>query len=233
MKYHQFSAVRLLGQHWCVLTARTFAFRRCIFMLFLSLGLYLLVLLIRANVNIQKTTHGGGCKRACNGLVLLLGEAIDAKRREIPDVLVHPYSQPFDLSRKGRVEEQDWRVCTTLWILEDMRKENGATRVVPGSHRPGWGRGALHRGRHPDEVALSAQAGTVIVLNGHLLHAGGHNQTSGDRWILHGHFRKQGEKNPRDQGAFLTEETRVRLSKEARALLAGGRRRANGELGSP
>ena len=73
-------------------------------MLILSLGLYLLVLLIRANVNIQKTTHGGGCKRACNGLVLLLGEAIDAKRREIPGVLVHPYSQPFDLSRKGRVE---------------------------------------------------------------------------------------------------------------------------------
>jgi len=71
-------------------------------------------------------------------------------------------------------------MCTTIWALTDFTAENGATRIVPGSHKePG----------HPDpddeSIAIAAEmpAGSVLVMDSQLWHCGGPNTTASD-WRL-------------------------------------------------
>lgn len=68
-------------------------------------------------------------------------------------------------------------VCNTMWALTDFTAENGATRVVPGSHRS-------ERVPNPyGETTIPAEMprGSVLVYNGSLWHGGGANATSARR----------------------------------------------------
>src|SRR3984957_15659074 len=68
-----------------------------------------------------------------------------------------------------------YQVCNSIWLLDDFTAGNGATRVVPGSHRFGKKPGDVMtdvRGAHPQEVLLRAPAGTGVVFNSHLWHGG-------------------------------------------------------------
>ena len=74
---------------------------------------------------------------------------------------------------------------TAIIPLVPFDEENGATRLVPGSHitsQPA----SLFRGRQtaPDEIRLIGAAGTAFVFNGHCLHAGGQNRSKSDRHAL-------------------------------------------------
>jgi ectoine hydroxylase-related dioxygenase (phytanoyl-CoA dioxygenase family) len=66
-------------------------------------------------------------------------------------------------------------VCNSMWALTDFTEGNGATRVVPGSHRhpekPEFG-------RHYDTVPAEMPRGSVLVWNGSLWHGGGANRSS-------------------------------------------------------
>ena len=64
-----------------------------------------------------------------------------------------------------------------IWAVTDFTKENGATRVVPGSHL--WEDG---RGAHEDEITYAEmKAGSVIIYTGSVIHSGGANVSSADR----------------------------------------------------
>ncbi|MBK8197055.1 MAG: phytanoyl-CoA dioxygenase family protein [Acidobacteria bacterium] len=65
----------------------------------------------------------------------------------------------------------------TIWAVSDFTRENGATRVVPGSHM--WDDG---RGAHEDEITYAEmKAGSVILYTGSVIHSGGANVSDGDR----------------------------------------------------
>jgi ectoine hydroxylase-related dioxygenase (phytanoyl-CoA dioxygenase family) len=69
-------------------------------------------------------------------------------------------------------------VCNTMWALTDFTEENGATRIVPGTHKaqsPDYG---TFYGSIPAEMAR----GSVLIWHGSLWHGGGANQT-GERRI--------------------------------------------------
>ncbi len=72
---------------------------------------------------------------------------------------------------------------TVLWMLDEFTVRNGATRVVPFSHR---GAAAVPKGLaqpgivHPDEVVLTGRPGDALLLDAHLWHSGREN-TSGSR----------------------------------------------------
>ncbi len=69
--------------------------------------------------------------------------------------------------------------CTAFWALSDFTFENGATRVVPGSHR--WDDERLPR---EDEVAYAEMPkGSVCIFLGSTYHGGGRNIT-GDDWRI-------------------------------------------------
>ena len=116
----------------------------------------------------------------------------------------------------------EFRVCNSIWLLDDFTADNGPTRVVPGSHL----RGSLPKDEmrdpaapHPDEVTLLAPAGTVVIFNSHLWHGGTLNRTAMRRRALHAYFCRRSERQQVDQQQFARAETRARLTPAARYVL--------------
>src|SRR5262245_23974177 len=65
----------------------------------------------------------------------------------------------------------------TIWALTDFTRENGATRIVPGSST--W---PDSRRPRPDEIAYAEmEAGSALVYTGSVFHSGGANQSAAPR----------------------------------------------------
>jgi ectoine hydroxylase-related dioxygenase (phytanoyl-CoA dioxygenase family) len=115
-----------------------------------------------------------------------------------------------------------YEVCNSIWLLDDFTSANGATRVVPGSHRSGKRPGDVMsdvRAANPGEVLLLAPAGTVVVFNSHLWHGGTLNRTSAPRRALHSYFTLRRNPQQLDQGKYLRPETLRRLAPAAQFIL--------------
>jgi ectoine hydroxylase-related dioxygenase (phytanoyl-CoA dioxygenase family) len=99
--------------------------------------------------------------------------------------------QGFHVDAAQPVEPDRQMLANAFWILDDMHEANGATRVIPGSHRlrrvPGRDLQQPHA-RHPDSLTLKAPAGDVIVFSAHLWHAGSKNLSGGRRRIAMAQF---------------------------------------------
>lgn len=66
-------------------------------------------------------------------------------------------------------------VCNTIWALTDFTDENGATRLIPGSHRR---ENAPKYGVEYQTIPAAMPAGSVLVYNGSIWHGGGANKTT-------------------------------------------------------
>jgi len=66
-------------------------------------------------------------------------------------------------------------ICNSMWALTDFTEENGATRVVPGSHTRDH---SPEYGASIDSVPAEMRRGSVLVWHGSLWHGGGANRTS-------------------------------------------------------
>lgn len=123
--------------------------------------------------------------------------------------------------REG-VEPGNYYVCNSIWLLSDFTRENGATRVVPGSHRSRQHpRDALEdpKAPHPEEVILFGKAGTVVVFNAHTWHGGTVNTTDEPRYGLHGYYTRRDQKQQTDQRAMLSGKTVARLNMALRTIV--------------
>jgi ectoine hydroxylase-related dioxygenase (phytanoyl-CoA dioxygenase family) len=122
----------------------------------------------------------------------------------------------------GPVAPDDYYVCNSIWLLDDFTAENGATRVVPGTHRSGQApREALAdpKAPHPQEIKLLAPAGTVVIFNSHVWHGGTLNATDRPRRALHSYFCRRDQPQQLDQRKYIRPETYDRLSQAARFIL--------------
>lgn len=101
------------------------------------------------------------------------------------------------------------RIANAFWMLDDMDESNGATRLIPGTHR-------LRRlpdkalsqpdARHPQARHIVARSGDVLVFSAHLWHAGSKNVSGASRRVVMAHFGRrevaQSRANPQEmQGA--------------------------------
>jgi ectoine hydroxylase-related dioxygenase (phytanoyl-CoA dioxygenase family) len=65
-------------------------------------------------------------------------------------------------------------ICNTMWAITDFTEANGATRLIPGSHRRAEAPNPLER---YDTIAAEMPKGSVLVWVGSLWHGGGANTT--------------------------------------------------------
>ncbi|MEN9938717.1 MAG: hypothetical protein RLZZ387_5296 [Chloroflexota bacterium] len=137
----------------------------------------------------------------------------------------------------GRNAPGDWHVLNCLILFDDMHKDNGATRVVPGSHRwplllpPGRPRPepmtpeeeALlpvdPRQPYPGEIYVSAPAGSVVAINSTIWHGGTKNVSGARRRQLHLSFTRRDLPQQLDQRTYLTPALYERLSPALRYVM--------------
>lgn len=106
----------------------------------------------------------------------------------------------------------------TVWMLDDFTPENGATRLVPGSHRslkkPAWGYDPID-----GEIALTAPAGSLGLWLSHTWHRVGANITDQPRRAIIGYFSQSWVKPFSDFTRSVPTGIIERYSPRARYLL--------------
>ncbi len=89
---------------------------------------------------------------------------------------IHTDDQAIGLKRPHKA-----LVCNSMWALTDFTEANGATRVVPGSHKseafPAFGSGMKF-----DSIPAEMKRGSILIWNGSLWHGGGAN-SAGERRV--------------------------------------------------
>ena len=104
---------------------------------------------------------------------------------------------------------------STVWAINDFTKENGATQVVPGSHK--W-----HKDREPlpEEIAYAEmKAGSVFIYTGSVLHGGGTNVTEQPRLGVFLHYAPSWLRQEENQYLSCPPEVAKGFSPELRSLI--------------
>ncbi|HEY1340371.1 MAG TPA: phytanoyl-CoA dioxygenase family protein [Bryobacteraceae bacterium] len=128
--------------------------------------------------------------------------------------------QPLHADAGAVADERGYWVCNTVWMLDDFTTENGALRVIPGSHT--WRR-VPPPGTYdprPDERLVTAPAGTVVVMNAHMWHGATDNRTARQRRAVHAFYCRRDKPQQQYQKSLLRPETQAKLTPELRELLA-------------
>jgi ectoine hydroxylase-related dioxygenase (phytanoyl-CoA dioxygenase family) len=138
---------------------------------------------------------------------------------------VHPGggAQPLHADMAAVADAQGYWVCNTIWVLDDYTADNGALRLVPGSHR--WQKlpqEALKDplAAHPEQVLVTCRVGAVVVVNAHAWHAGMANRTHRPRTSLHAFYCRRDRPQQQYQKRLLRPEVQQSLPPELRHLLA-------------
>jgi len=69
-------------------------------------------------------------------------------------------------------------VCNSMWALTDFTEENGATRIIPGTHKAD---ASPNYGQHYDSIPAEMPKGSVLIWHGSLWHGGGANNSGARR----------------------------------------------------
>lgn len=131
--------------------------------------------------------------------------------------------QPLHADSAAVADDRGYWVSNSVWMLDDFTTENGAIRLIPGSHR--WRRlpqDALAdpTAPHAGEVLLTGRAGTVAVMNAHVWHGATANRTSGQRRAMHAFYTRRDKPQQQYQKKLLSAGVQATLSPSLRELLA-------------
>lgn len=121
-----------------------------------------------------------------------------------------------------RNPEEPFHIVNAIWVLDDFMEDNGATRVIPGTHKlKGLPKDYIEdtSAPHPEEVLAICPAGSVIFCNSHLWHGGTTNRTGKIRRVLHNTFAGREFEQQQDQRRFIRKVTFDRISPAARYIL--------------
>ena len=131
--------------------------------------------------------------------------------------------QPLHVDMAAIPDERGFWVCNTVWMLDDFTPDNGATRMVPGTHKSGTRPQdvlADPMATHPDEILLIGKAGSVAVMNAHMWHAGTANRSAAPRLAMHAFYCRRDKPQQQYQKQLLRREVQEGLSADVRHLLA-------------
>ena len=120
------------------------------------------------------------------------------------------------------VVDSNYKVCNSIWLLDNFTMENGSTRIVPKSHKfkllPDQ---ALQNPfeEHPNETRIMGRAGSVFIFNSHIWHGGTINYTKTDRRSIHSYFCSRDQPQQINQLKYITKNTAQRIGKKGRYVL--------------
>jgi len=130
--------------------------------------------------------------------------------------------QKLHVDYGNAVAEGGYKVCNTIWLLDDFTENNGATRIVPGTHKskilPSE---AMENPElpHDEEIKIIAPAGSVFIFNSHVWHGGTTNHTDKFRRSIHSYFCATDQPQQLNQRDYITKETKNRISSAAQRIL--------------
>ncbi len=155
----------------------------------------------------------------------VLGPRVRISMLNARDALPHGTAvQPLhtDADHGARADALGYLVCTAIWMLDPFSRANGATRLVPGTHRST----ALPKevltdvlAPHRDEVYVTGQPGDVFIFNGHCWHAGGANRTDNARRAILAHYARADQPQRLNQKQSLAPAVQAALSPLEREVL--------------
>jgi ectoine hydroxylase-related dioxygenase (phytanoyl-CoA dioxygenase family) len=129
-------------------------------------------------------------------------------------------AQPLHADSAAIADERGYWVCNSVWMLDDFTTENGAIRMIPGSHR--WRRLPPPEtyAAQPGEELVTGRARTVVIMNAHMWHGATANRTSAPRRAMHVYYTRADKPQQQYQKRLLSAEAVRRLSPAARRMLA-------------
>ena len=119
------------------------------------------------------------------------------------------------------------QVVNAVWLIDEFTEDNGATRIVPGTHLSGiHPSGDLVNGEPRDlnapvegEIKVTGPAGSCFVYNAHLWHGGTQNCTNKLRRAQHAFFSRSCRPSSTDVPAVIDKVIHKRLGRVERAVL--------------
>ena len=132
---------------------------------------------------------------------------------------VHPRAQAQPLHVDFRSDAEGWPMVGFIVMVDEFRRDNGATRFVPGSHK--WHKMPLDTAADHERRDLACgAAGSVIVYNGSVWHGHTANETEEPRRSIQGAFIRRDAEPAINQGARIRPETHGRINPLAKYVLA-------------
>ena len=136
---------------------------------------------------------------------------------------VRPHSPAQPLHVDFEADAGGWPMVGFILMVDEFRRDNGATRFVPGSHRRSITPGDLPSGRAAEDepqVQACGPAGSVIIYNGSVWHGHSANSSDEPRRSIQGAFIRRAARPGVDLSARMRPETLARIGPLARYLLA-------------
>jgi len=110
-------------------------------------------------------------------------------------------------------------VCNTMWALTDFTEENGATRLIAGSHQRD--QSPVYGSEHPS-IPAEMPRGSVLVWHGSLWHGGGANRSNAVRVGIAMNYCAGWIRQQENQQLGIPREIARRFSPRLRELVGYG-----------
>ncbi len=107
--------------------------------------------------------------------------------------------------------------ANSVYLLDDFSLENGATRLIPGSHKRGYGPSPGEM--YDDVIQVTGKKGDIIIVHGHIWHSSGENHTDRDRVALLGFFCRSFMKPQQDHLKLIATDIIEEASPTLKRLL--------------
>jgi ectoine hydroxylase-related dioxygenase (phytanoyl-CoA dioxygenase family) len=120
-------------------------------------------------------------------------------------------------------DSHGWTMVGFIFMIDEFRNDNGATRFMPGSHL--WSAVPPDllsdlKADHPGQVLACGPAGSMIIYNGSVWHGHTVNRSGRPRRSIQGAYIRRDAESGENLTARMLPETLARISPLARYVLA-------------